>query len=284
MKKLHIAVVYFSGTTVTKSYAEIIHAQLNETGCNAELTDITPHSARRKPLHVESYDGIIFGFPVYADFPPRVINEWLPTLKGNGKPCVLFVTYGGRTSGYAHFYGLSLLRTAGFRVQFSAEFLGRHTFNIAGWNLLPNRPNEQDFKVAREFAMLAAERFTRPYAGVFSLQKPFGYDRAVEDMEKAQPGADRKWTNPVREGVCSLCGTCEQNCPARAIDHRTGISDPVKCIECMRCVYDCPEKVLKTDKQMEGYYPTFLEEWGLTDELLSHKQSRIITVPWQAVG
>jgi menaquinone-dependent protoporphyrinogen IX oxidase len=92
MKKLNVAIVYFSGTAVTKSYAEVIHARLKEPGCNAELIDITPYSARREPLPVESFNGIVFGFPVYADFPPRVINEWLPTLKGDGKPYAASMT------------------------------------------------------------------------------------------------------------------------------------------------------------------------------------------------
>jgi ferredoxin/flavodoxin len=284
MKNLHIAVVYFSGTNVTKSYAEIIHTQLTKKGCAAELFDITPFYARRTPFSVEPYGGIIFGFPVYADFAPAVVNKWLPSLKGNGTPCAFFVTYGGRTSGYAHYHTWTLLRGAGFNVQFSAEFLGRHTFNLAGWNMLPDRPNKRDFDTARKFAVLAVERFARPAATEFSLQKPFGYDRAVADLRNSAPAAERKWTNPVRVGECSMCGDCERNCPVQAIDHHIGMSDPAGCIECMRCVYGCPDKVLQTDKQMGGYYPTFLEEWGLSAELMAHKQSKLITMPWQAVG
>ncbi len=284
MKKPNIAVVYFSGTYVTKSYAESIHTQLTKKGCAAELFDITPFSARRTPFSVEPFDGIIFGFPVYADFAPSVINAWLPTLKGNGKPCALFITYGGRTSGYAHYHTLSLLRQAGFNAQFSAEFLGRHTFNVTGWNMLPDRPNERDFSMAREFTLLAMERFATPVTQGLCLQKPFGYDRALEDLQNNRPTTERRWTNPIRAGECSMCGSCERNCPTQAIDHRTGMSDPIKCIDCMRCMYDCPDKALKADKQMGEYYPTFLEEWGLSDELLSHKQSKLITAPWQAVG
>ena len=56
----------------------------------------------------------------------------------------MFFTYGGRTTGYAHFHTKLLLEQAGFQVQFSAEFLGRHTFNLAGWRVLPHRPDERE--------------------------------------------------------------------------------------------------------------------------------------------
>ncbi|MBN1797347.1 MAG: EFR1 family ferrodoxin [Spirochaetales bacterium] len=277
MKNIKIAIVYFSGTHVTKSYAEVIQAHLTENGFEAQLFDITPFSARRTALPAEQYHGLIFGSPVFADFLPCVMDDWLPTLRGAGKPCAVFVTYGGRTSGYAHFHALSLLNRAGFLVQFSADFLGRHTFNLAGWDMLSDRPNEQDFAVAREFAALVKKRFTHPHAHGLTLQKPFGYDRALAEMLNRPPSSERKWTNPRRFFTCSLCGACESECPVQAIDHQTGMSDPAKCIECLHCMHICPDKALKADEHMEAYYPAFLKEWNLTEDLMSRKQGKIIT-------
>jgi ferredoxin len=283
MKNSEIAIVYFSGTHVTKSYAEAIHNHMTANGFSARLIDVTPFSARREPFPTEEYHGFVFGFPVYADFLPRVFDDWLPTLNGSGKPCVIFVTYGGRTSGHAHFHAFSLLRQAGFLVQFSAEFLGRHTFNLSGWNAVPDRPNEKDFSVARDFAELAGKCFTHPHPDGLTLQKPFGYDHALQEMRNLPASNERKYTNPVRFTECSLCGICESFCPAQAMDHRSGMSDPAKCIECLRCVQACPDKVLKTDERMGGIYQDFLKEWNLTEELMSRKQSRIITDALQTV-
>jgi ferredoxin len=283
MKNLTIAIVYFSGTHVTKSYAEAMQNRLTENGCKTHTIDITPYSARQNGASLDKYDGLIFGFPVYADFLPSVVDEWLPALDGAGKPCAVFVTYGGRTSGYAHFHAFQLLQQAGFLVQFSAEFLGRHTFNLAGWDMLPDRPNEQDFRVAHEFAALAVKRFTRPHKEGLALQKPFGYDRALQEMRNRPPSTERKWTNPRRFFKCSLCGACELECPVQAIDHHTGASDPAKCIECFRCMYICPDKALKADDHMESYYPTFLKDFNLTADLMSQKQSKIVTSALQTV-
>ncbi|MBN1411839.1 MAG: 4Fe-4S binding protein [Spirochaetales bacterium] len=277
MKNVKIAIVFFSATNVTKSCAEIIQAHLTANGHGADLFDVTPFAARSTGVPLEKYDGVIFGFPVYGDFPPRVINDWLPTVRGDGKPCAVFVTYGGRSSGFANFHASVMLRDAGFLVQCCAEFLGRHTFNVAGWNLLTDRPDERDFKVAREFAALFVASFVQTPRDVFTLPKPPGYDNAVDDLLKNFPSAERKWGNPVRFKECSMCASCEQECPAQAMNHLTGVSDPAKCIECMHCVSICPDKALKADDQLGICYPDFLKDWGLTEELISKKQSKIIT-------
>jgi Fe-S-cluster-containing hydrogenase component 2 len=220
---------------------------------------------------------------VFSDFAPSVINAWLSTLDGGRKRCTLFLTYGARTTGYAHFHTRLLLEQAGFQVLFSAEFLGRHSFNVSGWRILPDRPNEHDFTVAREYASLALERFSQDAPAVFRLQKPFGYNRTLDSLEVQEKRTERGWTNPVRVGQeCSMCRECETGCPTQAFDADTGLSDPESCIECMHCVYICPDKVLVVDEHMKDAYDGFLTFWHLTEDMMHAKQSKIITEAWQA--
>jgi ferredoxin/flavodoxin len=284
MKTMKTAVVYFSATNVTRSCAEAIHGELIRRGADSALVDVTPFSARSDPPPFREYGGLIFGAPVYGDFPPSVFADWLPTLAGEGKPCATFVTYGGRTPGYALYHMYELLREAGFRVRLSAEFPGRHTFNLAGWNMLPDRPDERDFETAREFAALALRRFDPGNRDAFSLQKPFGYDASIRMRREPPPSAERRWAQPVRVKECSLCGLCEAECPARAMDAQSGESDPAKCIECLHCVYICPEGALRTDDRLGPFYPEFLKEFGITEDILRHKQSRIIAAPWDTAA
>jgi len=128
---LNIALIYFSATNVTRTYASVIGAGLQRRGCTVHAFDVTPWSARQDPLPVADFDAFVFGVPVFSDFAPRVINEWLPTLDGQGKRCAAFFTWGGRTTGYAPFHTALLLEQAGFRVQCVAELVGRHTYNLA---------------------------------------------------------------------------------------------------------------------------------------------------------
>ncbi len=280
---MNIAIIYFSGTHVTKTVAEVIGFELERLGAAATQFDVTPYVARQEPLPIGDYAAFLFGFPVYADFAPAVINEWLPTLVGGNKPCGMFFTYGARTSGYAHFHTKMLLEQAEFRVLFSAEFLGRHTFNVGGWNILPERPDETDFAVAREYAGLALDRFSSASPPVFNLQKPFGYTQRNAARANQIKRTERGWTNPVRtKEVCSMCRDCETECPTQAFNADTGRSNPADCIECQRCLYICPDKVIAIDERMKGVYENFKRDWHLTEEMMAAKQSKIFTAAWQA--
>ena len=283
MTDLEIALVYFSATHVTKIYAKVIEKELVERGCSVQLINVTPYASRQERLPVDDFDGFVFGFPVFGDFAPSVLNEWIPTLDGKGKRCATFFTYGARTTGYAHFHTKLLLEKAGFCVQFSGEFLGRHSFNVAGWRILPDRPDESDFAIAREFAALAVERFSQDSVEVLALQKPFAYNKVMEFLKQREKSAERGWCHPFRSvEECSMCLRCETECPNQAFDAEIGLSDPLKCIECMHCVYICPDEVLKVNEQMKGVYSAFLENWHLTEEMMREKKSKIITKAWQA--
>jgi NAD-dependent dihydropyrimidine dehydrogenase PreA subunit len=284
MADLKVALVYFSATNVTHTYVQVIREGLLDHGCAVQAFNVTAYASRQNQLSFDGFDGVIFGFPVFSDFAPSVINEWLPTLHGQGKKCALFFTYGGRTTGYAHFHTKLLLERAGFQVLFSAEFLGRHSFHIGGWPILPERPDAQDFAVAREYAALAIERFSQEAPPVFRLQKPFGYNQVVAALKNEPELTQRHWKHPIRtaEG-CSMCRDCETECPTQAFDADTGLSNPGSCIGCMHCVYICPDNVLRVD-DMKAVYDAFLSNWHVTEEMMNAKKSKIITESWQAAS
>jgi NAD-dependent dihydropyrimidine dehydrogenase PreA subunit len=153
----------------------------------------------------------------------------------------------------------------------------------SGWRILSDRPNEQDFAVAREFVALAIERFSQDAPATFRLQKPFGYGRVMASLENEQKkGAERRWTHPIRFAEeCSMCRNCETECPTQAFDADAGLSEPEKCIECMHCVNICPDAVIKVDDHMKDAYEGFLTFWHLTEDMMNARKSRIITEAWQ---
>ena len=122
MASNRIALVYFSA----------MKEALLELGCEARLLNVTSRAARQVPLPLDDHEAFIFGFPVFANFAPSVICRWLPGLKGQGARCAQFLTYGARTAGHAHFHTQQLLERAGFRVLFTAEFVGRQTAGETG--------------------------------------------------------------------------------------------------------------------------------------------------------
>jgi len=280
-----ISIVYFSATSVTQTYAEVISDVLKDQGCRTQLFNVTSFDSRQTPLPTRDIQHFIFGFPVYSDFAPNVINEWLPTLEGQGKKCAMFFTYGGRTTGYAHYHTKKRLEQAGFQVLFSGEFLGKHSYNLAGWSVLSERPDEQDFGIARVFALLAAERFSMDQPPVFRLQKPFGYYYASVALEDKKKRTERRWPQPYRKiEDCQMCYECETACPTGAFDAVTGLSDIEKCILCMHCVDICPDHVITVDQNRKTTHEMFLDYCDLTEEMLRQKKSKIITESWHAAS
>jgi ferredoxin len=281
MSDSRIALVYFSATNVTHSYARTIEDELLRQGCEVQVVNATTLASRHRPLSFDGCRGVIFGFPVFVNFAPSVINAWLPTLRGRGIKCATFFTYGGRTPGYAHFHTSLLLKQADFRLMLTAEFLGRHSFNVGGWRVLPDRPDEEDFGVAREFARMAIERFSLESAPILQLQKPFGYPQVMAELENAPKPTERNWTNPLRTAQeCSMCLACETECPAGAFEADSGLSDPGTCIGCMHCVFICPDKVIEVPRMIPE--KNFLLNWNLTPEMILAKKSRIIAESRQA--
>lgn len=281
--KRKIAIAYFSATNVTRTYAEKMAKEIKAQGHKVKLLDITSFDSRRNGFPIQEFDFFIFGFPVFVSFAPKVINEWIPTLKAEGKRAAQFFTYGARTAGYAHYHTKKLLEEkAGFDVVLSAEFLGRHSNNLAGWNIIPERPDEEDFAIAREYIRIALDRFLNESSSAYQLQKPFEYNHAVKRLTQKKPSKEHGWRHPVRiTAECSMCRDCETECPTAAFDADLGESNPEKCIECLRCVYVCPEDVVKADERLKGVYEKFKQSWNLTEEMMRKKKSKVIREFWQ---
>ena len=195
---MKIAVTYFSGTDVTAIVARSVSRRLTELGYETEMTDITPKRTRDS-FDADRFDAFVFGAPVYADFAPSAVNEWLESLEGNNRPCVIYCTYGGRTSGYFHFHTWQILRKRGFVVLMSAEFLGRHTFNVAGWNVLPDRPDDSDLLIAGELAEKSAELFSEEEPAPLFLQKPLGYKEKLASLKNRAPQLKPSPNQPFRK-------------------------------------------------------------------------------------
>jgi hypothetical protein len=61
MPDFKIALIYFSATNVTKTYAEVIQKELLRRECEAQLINVTGYSSRQEFLPVDDFNGFIFG-------------------------------------------------------------------------------------------------------------------------------------------------------------------------------------------------------------------------------
>lgn len=271
-----ILIVIFSATGNTAKIGEVIQDELTQLGAYIEKKDITSYADRKGSLDLTPYHAVIFGCPIHAKRAPRIVREWLNTLDGQGKLCATFYTYGGFKTHPAHFSTREILENRGFDFVSSAEFLAKHTFNIGGWSALENRPDESDFKVAREFARQTHKRFAGEDSG-----RPGEFDKTEFTPEQLDKGEKITLSHiitqlPTRRGAdCGLCMICEELCPTRAMKAEMGeVGEKEKCIACLRCIDNCPEDALSIN-DLNPIWPVVLERLKETEESIRNKSSKI---------
>jgi len=271
---MKLLLAYFSATGNTAQIAGIIKTSLVALGAEVDELDITSYADRRESVDLTPYQAVIFGAPIHSNRAPRIVRDWLNTLNGEGRKCATFFTYGGFGVHPTHYSTRTILEARNFVLVASAEFLGKHTFNLAGWSAMTTRPDEADFEVAREFAEKIYPRFTGEDPGLVGpLEKTNRTDKELDEFEKFRFKAVQQL--PTRNGAeCSMCLICEDLCPTHAMDAQQGAADPERCIVCLRCLANCPEGVLHVNDLRE-LWQFKLQGENETAESLNQKKSRI---------
>ncbi|TFG09056.1 MAG: 4Fe-4S ferredoxin [Promethearchaeota archaeon] len=268
---MNIALIYFSATNNTQEIASIIKNELLKLENHVTEFNITNINERERTINFQEFDAVYFGFPVYYWRAPRIAREWLLNLNGHGKTCSVFFTYGGTNIGICHHDIIERLKNQNFKVIATAEFLARHSFNLAGWEAMKDHPNEEDYKIAREYALKTFLKFSDDKANPIKFEKPDFSEDFVDNIELT---TRRSIPLPSREGKeCSMCRDCETLCPTNAMNADKGKPSRKKCIRCLRCVLNCPDQVLKV-KDMSAQFHYLKKKLNLTDDVLRSRKSK----------
>ncbi|MFH1136476.1 MAG: EFR1 family ferrodoxin [Pseudomonadota bacterium] len=271
---MKVLMAVFSATGNTAAIGKAIGRRLAELGAEVEYLDVTALADRSRPVDLSPYQALVVGSPIHSMRAPRLVRDWLETLDGQGKKCALFLTYGGFQVHPAHATTQNILRRRGFDFTASAEFPGKHTFNLGGWQALPDRPNEPDFATAREYAEKIHPRLAGLDSGRVGDLDPGPYtEQELDAFEQFRfKMADKL---PSRGGEdCSLCLLCQDQCPTGAMNAEQGAADPAKCILCLRCLAVCPEQALKFC-DMSAVFKMKMAHDKETPESLAGKKSRM---------
>jgi len=271
---MKLLLAYFSATGNTAQIANTVKEQLTELNVEIDEFNMTSYFSRQKNIDLDHYDAAIFGFPVYYNRAPRLAREWLQTLDGKGKKCATFFTYGGIRVHPSHYSTRQILEKQNFEVVSSAEFLGAHTFNLAGWEAIENRPNQSDFDIAREYTLKTYKRFINEDHGrLGELEKGEFNEEQLDEKEDFKFKIITQF--PTRDGKeCSMCRTCEEQCPTQAMNAEEGSANKDDCIVCLRCVANCPDKALKIN-DLSKIFKMVLQRDNTTKELIAEKTSKI---------
>jgi ferredoxin len=269
---MNIGIFYFSATGITETISNHIAKVLENEGNSVKLTNIILPENRQLKIDFLKFDACIFGFPVFGGRPPTVAEEWMGTLDGRNQKCSMFFTYGARDLEWAHQTTYYLLTQAHFQVVLSAEFIGKHSFNVAeGWALAEDRPNQKDFDIARDFTLHSISRFQTESKFNIDLTDFVYIPREVQEKH----GLWAKFYPSRSKDDCSMCLLCEEECPVKAFDAHSGETNRNLCITCMHCVTICPDNVIHVGEVSE-LFKNFTERNVLTKDAVDKKRSKII--------
>lgn len=219
MNTTKLIVAHFSPTGGTKKVADAIVTGFD---MSAREWDLTKNSSS---VVIDEADILLAILPVYAGRVPQVALKRLSAIRGNGQKALAVVVYGNREYDDALLETKNALEANGFQVVAAAAFIAEHSIVRS---IASGRPDEEDKRVAREFATRVTEKLDI----LTSVQVP-GNDPYVE--RKPTP------FHPSADETCVSCGLCASQCPTGAIsvdDLRTSNSD--LCMNCLRCVQVCP--------------------------------------------
>ncbi|MHA1235532.1 MAG: EFR1 family ferrodoxin [Promethearchaeota archaeon] len=269
---MNYAIFYFSATGVTETISNHIATILEAEGNAVKLTNIITPESRQSQFDFSEFDACMFGFPVFGGRPPTVAEKWMKTLKGRNLKCSMFFTYGARDLEWAHQTTYYLLTQANFQVVLSAEFIGKHSFNVAkGCSLAENRPNQLDFDIATEFTLQSIKRFQTDIKFNIDLSD-YTYKR--KRIRKTK-GPFAIFYPSRSKDDCSMCYLCEKECPVKAFDATSGETKRKLCIMCMHCVTICPDKVIHVGDASQ-FFENFMKQTELTEDIVDQKRSKII--------
>ena len=250
----------FSPAGNTEKIVRTIMEELAEkTGWTSEYLSITTPEDRKFLPEFQQSDFVIAGTPTYAGRVPNKIMPYIrDSVKGQGSPCAVIVTYGNRSYDDALIELGTLMEENGFRVTGGGAFVSEHSF---AEKLATGRPDQEDLETARRLGQNIGEKlekkdYSRPELpgnkDFDAYYVPKGIDGKPAKFLKARPVTDRE--------KCTLCGKCRQVCPMGSISEEENYEVTGICIKCQACIKVCPEHAKFFDDEAFLSHKAMLEK------------------------
>ena len=239
MKKINL--MYFSPTGTSKKIGEEIGARLAgranfEKGLEI---DFTLPAKRESGQNFGEDDILIIALPVYAGRLPNVLLDYLASIRGQGSIGIPIVLYGNRDYDDALIELNDILVENGFKVIAGASFIGEHSFS---YSLAKGRPDQEDLRLAREFADAIARKIEKNSFPPFNIKGNRPYRSYYMPKNEEDQPVDIRKVLPKTDKNCIDCKICAEVCPMGSIDYRDVSWVKGICIKCGACIKKCPKE------------------------------------------
>ncbi|MBQ8177622.1 MAG: EFR1 family ferrodoxin [Clostridia bacterium] len=231
-------IYYFSGTGNTLKVAEILKTKLTSLGVNVELKDITKDSTPTPS------DTIIIAYPVYGFNPPKNVIDFVRALPEDVIK-VYFLKTSGEPLRLNDASSLTLKRTlerkgyvvcGEYHYVMPYNMIFKHTDALASKMLLT--ASERLKTAAQEIASGRRRHILMPLRARVM--------RAVCRIEHKGMALNGRLYK-VNENKCINCGKCLKNCPTKNVTYQNGkFHFSGNCLGCARCAFNCPTDAIST--------------------------------------
>lgn len=252
-KGIQASVVFISPAGSTRKIALYIQEKLQSAGVKAVCLDL---AADTDVNQISDADLLFIGSPVYAYHPVPQVMSFLSEIPVRSFYAVLFVTWGGVTSGTALFDMAAAVQNRGAVVAGAAKVFAPHSLmQQLDKPLGQGHPDASDLAMIDKLLDITLAKIKSgnetPVDINSLLYQP---EDQLETIRKTTLEKAKSLLPPLRTVIprCNKCGICIEKCPVHAITLRPSLTIGGTCISCYSCVYACPEKAITADLSRMG--------------------------------
>lgn len=237
---MKILLIYFTGTYNTRYLTNYIEKLLGEKGHQVEKAEI---NCDLKPINTKDYDYIGFGYPIYGFNSPRPFNQYVKKLSYKEGQKYFIYKNSGETYGINNASDKDLLRLMKKR---KCVLSGQYHF-VMPYNI--HFPFEKDFVreiLAYDDKLAKIMIYDLENGYINRINSNFIYNVAASAVAIQRIGGDiNSFLYKVDSDKCVKCMKCIENCPEKNIVVK---GDKIKfnhhCDMCMRCSFFCPTNAI----------------------------------------
>ncbi|MFL0197045.1 EFR1 family ferrodoxin [Clostridium sp. WILCCON 0269] len=233
---------YFSGTGNTKWVADRFKENFKSYNIDIDLVDMQ----HLEDKQLKKCDFVIIGSPVYVEFPPKIVKDFLNKLDflKEGKRVIIYSTQASASSSVPYSIA-KCLKKRGYliSVQVSIKMPNNYYFFIGkkpSKDEVNNLLMKADEKVKHSIENFVKNKKIKENTFFVRLE----FNKIAHNIFKSVIPRLSKNINSTKD--CDKCGLCLRNCPqgnitfegGRAIFHS-------KCILCLRCIHICPINAIR---------------------------------------
>ena len=233
---------YFSGTGNTKWIADKFRDSFKLYDIDLHLVNIESV----EQVNIKSYVFIIIGSPVYAEVPPKIVDDFLDKLPKteNRIRTIVYSTQGAKSAAAVSIMSRKL-EQKGYNIVIQSNIRMSNNYYFSVGKLRTENEQEEILESAKEKVNVLTKYFinNKQMREQSSLFRIFVGKVSGRTFKNRIPKLSRNITSTKE---CVKCGLCLRNCPkgnitfenSHAIFHS-------KCILCLRCIYICPINAIR---------------------------------------